>query len=63
MASPAIRMICPNLRCRTVLSVPPTARGKKVRCRQCGTRIQVPDKPSSKKPATAPIPEGAEQEG
>ncbi|MEO0588760.1 MAG: hypothetical protein AAF078_14110 [Planctomycetota bacterium] len=38
----SIRMICPNLLCRAVLSVPGAARGKKVRCRSCGMRVQVP---------------------
>ena len=41
MAS-VIRLICPNLQCRTVLSIPQSARGKKVRCSQCGMRIGVP---------------------
>lgn len=40
--SKAVRLICPNLKCRAVLSVPNTARGKTVRCRQCGMRVQVP---------------------
>jgi DNA-directed RNA polymerase subunit RPC12/RpoP len=53
MSSAAIRLICPNLRCRALLSVPPTARGKNVRCRQCGTRIQVPDKGKPKPTAPA----------
>lgn len=37
-----VRMICPNLKCRSILSVPVNARGKTVRCRQCSMRIQVP---------------------
>ena len=37
-----IRIICPNLKCRTILSVPDGARGKSVRCRSCGTRVSVP---------------------
>ena len=49
----SIRMICPNLKCRCVLSVPPQARGKTVRCRQCGMRIQVPAGTGAPKP-TAP---------
>jgi len=53
MSSAAIKLICPNLRCRSLLSVPPTARGKNVRCRQCGTRIQVPDKGKPKPTAPA----------
>ncbi|NBC10853.1 MAG: hypothetical protein GVY24_03845 [Planctomycetes bacterium] len=47
----SIRMICPNLKCRCVLSVPPQARGKTVRCRQCGMRIQVPAENGTPKPA------------
>lgn len=42
MTSSTFRMICPNLKCRSVLSVPTTARGKVVRCRQCRQRVQVP---------------------
>ncbi|MFA9478339.1 hypothetical protein ACERK3_08525 [Phycisphaerales bacterium AB-hyl4] len=42
MASSTLRMICPNLKCRSVLSVPAAARGKVVRCRQCRQRVQVP---------------------
>jgi len=38
----SVRMVCPNLLCRAVLSAPATARGKKVRCRACGMRVQVP---------------------
>lgn len=38
----AVRLICPNLKCRAVLAVPPHARGKTVRCRQCGMRVNVP---------------------
>lgn len=40
--SAAVRLICPNLKCRAVLSVPVHARGKNVRCRQCGMRVKVP---------------------
>lgn len=53
MATSSIRIMCPNLRCRTLLAVPPTARGKNVRCRLCGTRIQVPTKSKPKHPAPA----------
>jgi len=58
MANTSIRLMCPNLRCRTLLAVPVTARGKNVRCRLCGTRIQVP---ASKKPAAA-VQEPTERE-
>ena len=49
MSSDIVRMICPNLLCRAILSVPTHARGKSVRCRQCGTRIRIPAS-GSKKP-------------
>lgn len=42
MTSSVIRLICPNLRCRSILAVPGSARGKMVRCRKCATRVQVP---------------------
>ena len=37
-----IRIMCPNLKCRSVLAVPTTARGKLVRCKKCGTTIMIP---------------------
>ena len=40
-----IRLMCPNLTCRRVLSVPEEARGRSVRCRGCGSTIRVPAKP------------------
>ncbi|RMH27711.1 MAG: hypothetical protein D6693_04925 [Planctomycetota bacterium] len=53
MASDSVRIMCPNLTCRRVLSVPEEARGRSVRCRGCGSTIRVPAKPSqpSEKPA------------
>ena len=45
MAPSLIRMICPNLKCRKVLSVPVSTRGKTVRCRNCGMRVLVPAAP------------------
>ena len=57
MANTSIRMMCPNLRCRTLLAVPVTARGKNVRCRLCGMRIQVPNKPGDNK--SAPVAQEA----
>ena len=46
--SSVIRLICPNLKCRKVLTVPVVTRGKTVRCRSCGMKITVPsDKPAS----------------
>ena len=37
-----ITVICPNLSCRSVLQVPETARGQKVRCARCGKNFRVP---------------------
>lgn len=42
MAEAAIRIMCPNLKCRAVLAVPPEARGRLVRCRNCGMNIKIP---------------------
>ena len=42
-----IRVMCPNLKCKTILSVPKEARGRLVRCRSCGATIQVPQKAAS----------------
>lgn len=43
--SDVIRVMCPNLKCRAILSVPSSARGKTVRCRQCGARVRIPEPP------------------
>ncbi|MEZ6244108.1 MAG: hypothetical protein R3B57_13820 [Phycisphaerales bacterium] len=43
MPEASVRIMCPNLTCRKVLAVPASARGKTVRCRNCGTTIRVPD--------------------
>lgn len=36
-------MICPNLKCRKVLQVPPKYRGQQVRCHYCSTTFAVPN--------------------
>ncbi len=49
-----VRVMCPNLKCRRILAVPVTARGKAVRCRGCGAHVKIPDKaipPAAPKPA------------
>lgn len=51
-----VRLICPNLKCRKILSVPESARGKKVRCRGCGMRVQIPEKPAEPTPTPAAAP-------
>ncbi len=53
MSTSAVRLLCPNLKCRTVLSVPVSARGKTVRCRSCSMRVQVPN--GQPKPQPAPL--------
>jgi len=64
MSASVIRLICPNLRCRSVLAVPVSARGKMVRCRNCGQRLRIPAKDGQPAPSTdkaakpAPAEEG-----
>lgn len=55
MSDTSVRIMCPSLVCRKVLSVPGEARGKAVRCKSCGTVIRIPDKS-----AAAPPPRPAE---
>lgn len=56
-----ITLVCPRLTCRTILRVPETVRGKRVRCAECGTAFMVPanpkTKPVPKKPVTEEAPE------
>ena len=52
-ADDTVRIMCPNLKCRAILSVPGAARGKSVRCRSCSTRVSVPQsKNAPSRPAT-----------
>ena len=51
MSGSTVRIMCPNLKCRRVLGVPTTARGKNVRCGSCGTQVHVP---ASKQPVSPP---------
>ena len=37
------QLICPNLRCRKILSVPEEVRGKLVQCQHCQTMFRVPE--------------------
>jgi hypothetical protein len=37
------QLICPNLRCRKILSVPDDIRGKLVRCQHCQQMFRVPE--------------------
>ncbi len=38
-----VMMLCPNLKCRKVLRVPETCRGKQVRCQFCDLTFGVPE--------------------
>lgn len=55
-----LTIICPNLRCRSVLQVPDNVRGQKVRCGRCGKNFIVPQahvapaSPKEAKPAETP---------
>jgi len=44
-----VQLLCPNLRCRKILSVPDEVRGKLVKCQYCQTPFRVPD-PNNKGP-------------
>lgn len=44
MSDDHVKIMCPSLMCRKVLSVPASARGKTVRCKACSTVIRIPDK-------------------
>ena len=37
-----IRIMCPNLGCQRILTVPNNALGKLVRCRSCSMSIRIP---------------------
>ena len=46
------QLMCPNIKCRKILSVPDEARGKVVRCAHCQTALRVPQpKPDAMKKA------------
>lgn len=41
-AIPTVRIMCPNLRCRSILVVPVAARGKNVKCSNCASLFRIP---------------------
>lgn len=57
----AITILCPTLKCRMLLAVPEEIRGKKVRCKYCGTTFVVPLKsaPAPRPPEPVPAPAGS----
>lgn len=54
-----ITVICPNLRCRSILQVPDRARGKTVRCGCCGKNFIVPELGEQKKQPSPSTPDAA----
>jgi hypothetical protein len=38
----SVQLLCPNLKCRKILSVPAEVRGKLVKCQYCQTMLRVP---------------------
>lgn len=61
----AITIICPNLLCRSLLQVPDSVRGRKVRCGKCGKDFLVPalDRPKTKPSNPTPQAAGNKREG
>ncbi len=51
-----VKIMCPNLTCRKVLSIPDLARGKTVRCKSCGTNIRVPGDKPAPSPSNTDLP-------
>jgi predicted Zn finger-like uncharacterized protein len=39
-----VNIVCPNLKCKTMLAVADAMRGQQVRCTKCGQVILVPHK-------------------
>lgn len=50
------QLICPNLRCRKILSVPEEVRGKLVKCQFCQSMFRVPEMKRGMAPATKTTP-------
>ena len=48
-----VTVICPNLKCRSILQVPEATRGHSVRCGKCGTAFMVPAGKAAPVPSTA----------
>jgi hypothetical protein len=53
LAQDIIRIRCPNLVCGRVLVMPVTARGRKVKCRECATIMTVPTIKAASQPNSA----------
>jgi hypothetical protein len=56
-----IKIRCPNLNCRTILSVPVDRRGKCVVCQECGQALLIPAMPKGAGRTRPPKPAEAEK--
>jgi hypothetical protein len=54
----SVQLLCPNLKCRKILSVPPEVRGKLVKCQYCQTMLRVP---APKLPSAVPAGPAADK--
>jgi hypothetical protein len=61
MSDGIVRLMCPNLKCRTILAVPGSARGRVVRCAACGGSVRIPSAPAPSSPVATPPPAAAGQ--
>ena len=37
-----VRIMCPGIKCRTIMTVPETSRGKNIKCPQCKLLFKMP---------------------
>ncbi|MCL4210699.1 MAG: hypothetical protein HRU76_15555 [Phycisphaeraceae bacterium] len=58
-----LHIMCPNLACRCVLAVPDAARGRVVRCRQCGCNVRVPATDDKASAAPAKVEDSSDKVG
>ncbi len=49
-----LRIMCPSLKCRRVLGVPESARGRTVKCKNCGSTVRIPVKAANAAPIEEP---------
>jgi len=47
-----VQLLCPNLRCRRLLTVSEEVRGKLVKCQHCQTMLRVPEAGKKQQNAT-----------
>ncbi len=49
------QVMCPNLRCRKILSIPDDARGRVVKCQACQSLLRVPEAKTPTPQAPSPV--------